>query len=92
MVENRVIDANLVARLGAQFFSYFLNTVILRAQFIACFADTVVLARTVFTIYFCKKAGHVWGTPPGSFINVILQLLASGTGPRQVHYRSAIDS
>ena len=34
MVENRVIVVELVARLRAQFFSYF-NTVILRAQFIA---------------------------------------------------------
>ena len=52
MVENRVIYVNLVARLRAQFFSYFLNTVILRAQFIACFANTAVVARTVFTILF----------------------------------------
>ena len=52
MVENRVIVAELVARLRAQFFSYFLNTVILRAQFIACFANTAVVARTTFTILF----------------------------------------
>ena len=52
MIENRVIVAELVARLRAQFFSYFLNTVILRAHFIACFADTAVVARTVFTTLF----------------------------------------
>ena len=52
MVENRVIVVEVVARLSAQFFSYFLNTVILRVQFIACFADTAVVARTVFTILF----------------------------------------
>ena len=52
MVENKVILVDLVARLRAQFFSYFLNTVILHAQFIACFADTAVVARTVFTILF----------------------------------------
>ena len=52
MVENRVIVAEVGARLRAQFFSYFLNTVISRARFIACFADTAVVARTVFTILF----------------------------------------
>ena len=52
MVESRVIVGELAARLRAQFFLYFLNTVILRAQFIACFANTAVVARTVFTILF----------------------------------------
>ena len=52
MIENSVNTVEVVARLRAQFFSYFLNTVILRAQFIACFADTAVAARTVFTILF----------------------------------------
>ena len=52
VIENRVIVVEVVARLRAQFFSYFLNTVILRAQFMACFANTAVVARTVFTILF----------------------------------------
>ena len=50
MIENRVIVVEVVARLRAQFFSYFLNTVISCAQFIAFFANTAVVARTVFTI------------------------------------------
>ena len=52
MIENSVNMAEVVARLRAQFFSYFLSTVILRAQFIACFANAAVVARTVFTILF----------------------------------------
>ena len=52
MVENSVNVIEVVARLRAQFFSYFLNRVILHAQFIACFANTAVVARTVFTIHF----------------------------------------
>ena len=60
MIENRVFDANLVARLRALFFSYFLNTVILRAQFIACFADTAVVARTVFTILFENRRSETY--------------------------------
>ena len=50
MVEIRGIVGEVVARLRAQFFSYFLNTVILRAQILPYFLKTAVAVRTVFTI------------------------------------------
>ena len=42
MIENKVIVGEVVARLRAQFFPYFLNTVILRAQFIACILKMIL--------------------------------------------------